>query len=448
MSSIFRARKQDLRQDVPEISDTSILAAKKLEEVIFNKAPHKESPLESEDLERDIERSSARTLSRIGETFLGLPGDVQSFVKFLLPENLQSLAGPSLPTSQQLQGISEKATLGYTKPKTEFEEKADEFSKDVAGMMLPGASGYSFARNLGIPLAGLVAKEAMNDSDLAKTGVMFALDLASGKRAQIPGRKGLTGNVQRYVSSLFEKAQNALPQGQNFVDVGPMVSNLQAVQQDLLRGGSRPSTAAALTKIEEILSKAQSGYMDVHEFPAFRKSINEIRQSLGGFGFEMPRASKGQAIANLERVKSQIIDAGERYGKQMNPEFLQSWQEANQAQAVLSRSNVISNAMQKHAGKLALHPITKTLFGLGGGGLSIFKPQVIGPVAAGAGVWEAGKLVYRVAQSPALRRFYTNAIRSALAGQTSQMTANIGKLDKKIREEEKEKEKRKKEIFR
>jgi len=450
LSNIFKLSKQQFSDATSPVGDkSSIISAKKPDNILFESLPQKESVTFSEDIDRDIERSQARTLSRMGERIFGLPGDIQYFIKSMLPEKTQFLAGVPLPTSEKLKEKSEKLSLGYTKPITEFEEKMDEFAGDVAGMMIPGGPGYTISRTIGIPLVGALTKEAAGDyGDPTKAGVMLALDLIGGKKAQIPGKKGAFGGVQKYVSSLFQEAENSLPQGQNFVDVAPMVSNLKNLKQDLLKGGAHPSTKEALTKVDELLSASQSGYMDVHQFPAFRKSINEIRDSLGGFGFEMPKKIKGKAIANLEKVKREVIDAGERYGSQMNPEFLKNWREANQAQAILSKSNVVGNFIQKTIGKHLLHPVTKSLLGIGGVGASaIFKPAILAGSTGAFGMYEAGKTLYRVIESPALRKFYTKALEAAINGQKSALASNVVKLDKKIKEEEKEKEKIKKELF-
>src|SRR5947208_10514680 len=70
-----------------------------------------------EQLQKDIDRNTARSTSRIGEAVLGAPGDLYSFVRglFGLEQNI-------LPTSSQLKRLSESATQAYTKPQNEFEE--------------------------------------------------------------------------------------------------------------------------------------------------------------------------------------------------------------------------------------------------------------------------------------------------------------------------------------
>jgi hypothetical protein len=451
MTSIFKYKKTEPSEkkiSPQEITDKprSTFNVKPPEQEVLQRQ-NEFNPLEEEDIQRDIEKSQARTTSRIGERILGFPGDVQNLIRSFVPESLQPyVMGVPLPSSQQLQEFSEKASLGYTKPENEIQEKTDEFVGDIGSMMIPGGPGYSLSRNIGIPLAGAVVKEA-TDNDYAKMGTMFFLDLISGKRAQIPGQRRGLGGSQRYINSLFDQARQSLPEGAHFVDVSPMVDCLNTERAILMRGGGSPSRQQGIDRIDRLLTRINNGQMDVHEFMPARESINELITTLGGWNFELPPAIRRRSIANLNRIKGSLIEAGENYGRQENPQFFQSWRDANEAQTVLSRSNVVANFIQRNIGRFATHPITKSLFGLITAGSSIFKPSV-GAVGLGAlGIYEAGKLLYRVYESPTLRRFYSNAVRGAINGQKGVLTSNVEKLDKEIKKEEKEKEKKKKKLF-
>src|SRR2546427_7159477 len=75
--------KQNLSSSIP-----STLKPKKKEEF----------PEEGEnDLEREIERNIAQGTSRIGETVLGMPGDLYSFAKSIFGYNPETV----LPTSEK-----------------------------------------------------------------------------------------------------------------------------------------------------------------------------------------------------------------------------------------------------------------------------------------------------------------------------------------------------------
>ena len=83
---------------------------------------------------------------------LGLPGDVYNFVSGIIPQTeLGKKASEKVPTSQKLQEFSEKASLGYTKPKTRGEEVSDEIVGDVASFILPGGQRSAIGRIL-IPI--------------------------------------------------------------------------------------------------------------------------------------------------------------------------------------------------------------------------------------------------------------------------------------------------------
>ncbi len=402
----------------------------------------------SENTERDIERNIARGTSRMGERILGFPADIVNFIQGITGKKAGEFP---LPTSQELKEKSEKWSQGYTSPQNALEEKSDEFLGDVAGMMIPGGTvanrGLQLARVVGIPLAGALAHEGIKyktgdekKATWAKLGTMFILDLLA-QRFNASGDRGISS--RSYINGLFESAEASVAPGAT-ADATTLQTALMDLRNTMQRGGTSPTTTPALTKIDEALAVINNGQIEVAQLPAFRRNINAIRQSLGGWEAQMPPTLKIQAINNLERVKNSIIEAGENYGRTQNPEFLQYWQSANEASAVIARSNVVSNFVQKYFGNKFVSKGAQALFGVGTVGAakvgSVFAPAATAGTALlgglASGMYVAGKAIYRVMNSPTLRRYYIDTITAAANGQKAVMIQNLAKLDKALAEEE------------
>ena len=122
---------------------------------------------------------------------------------------------------EKLQEFGERATLGYTKPVTKFEETAKEFMGDVgAGLSfgvpnLPMAGGKVLTaarlwQPLITPLLGQSVKKSAESfgasptsSDFWKIGAMITFDVLFNRGA----------GSQKYINGLFQEANRAIPQG-------------------------------------------------------------------------------------------------------------------------------------------------------------------------------------------------------------------------------------------
>lgn len=398
---------------------------------------------EGEQVERDIERHQARGTSRAIERVIGLPGDLLGFIANIAGEK------PLLPSSQDFQTLSERLTSGYTKPQNDFEAKTDEFIGDIASFAIPSSGSYTMARNLGIPLVANLAKEGIKyfggedeTAGRVKMGTMLALDLLNPK-------KGFRG-ANKYIGSLFRAAEDAIPTNA-VADATALNSSLTKLRNTLNIGGSAPSKTAALGKIDEIQNLIVNNQISPHQLVGFRKTINELIDSLGGWEIKLPKAIKKRTVDNLNLVKREAIKAGEEYGRTSNPEFLLNWRNANEASAAFQQSKFISNFIENKFGSKFKSIGVKLLFGLPGAGL-IISPSLQGLVAGGGatgaltGIYQATKILHQVMNSPTLRKYYSNVIKEAGKNNAAAMVANLELLDKKLLEEEKRKEKRLKEL--
>lgn len=396
--------------------------------------PQEQFPFEGEnDLDREIERNIARGTSRIAETALGLPGDLYSFAKYLFGADPET----NLPTSSSLKNLSEKASLGYTKAQNEAEEKSDEVLQDVASFMIPGSNTYNMVRNIGIPIVANLAKEGVKYAggeklgDAAKIGTMIVLDLIAHRQ----------GGAKKYAGDLFGESEKLIPEGAELSSprFQKVMSNLE---KTLESGGSKPSTEKALTKVNELKNKMKDGKIEVKELIDFRKSINEIKDSLGGFDINVPIKIKKKMIANLDLVKKEVIGALDEYGSKFNPEFRKLNKSANEAWAAIEGSEKMGNFILKTTKNAFKSPYTSVALGLGGYGAhkvglaaTIGKGAVVGaPVAYG--LYETYKVFHQIAKSKDMAKYYGNILKGAASGNASQVSKNAKLLDEEFVEME------------
>lgn len=377
-----------------------------------------------EETQRNIERSQARSLSRIGETVLGAPGDIASLVSTLFGEEKKTL-----PTSKELKGLSEKASFGYTKPQTEFEKTADEFVSDTAAMALPGSGKYNFIRNIGIPLVGSLVKEGLKYNNAeektqaySKMGSMVALDLISRR----------SGGIKKHISDLWEKAEKVTPKGVS-VNASGLEKSLDKLEKSLTAGGKQPSTMKSLEKIGEIRNEIKNGKIPLDRLIPFRKSINAVIDEMGGFSYEVPFKYRPQAKFNLNQVKSNVINTVNEYAEKFNPELGKAWKNANEASAAYSQSNKIANFIQKKIPYVPKSEAVLKLFSYAplAGAASLAKMSVPGAAAAGLATsgYQTFKILNRMKNSKVLRKYYSNVLKNAAAGNVPQTTKNLKALD-------------------
>lgn len=384
-----------------------------------------ESAFESEEeTQKNIERSQAMALSRAGEAVLGAPGDIASFVSSLFGQE-QNI----LPTSKTLRGLSEKATRGFTKPKTEFEETAGELVSDIASMALPGSGHYSFARNIGIPIVGTLVKEGLKYLDTGekaqsygKVGTMVALDLLSRS----------SGGARKFAGSLFQQAEEAIPKGLS-IDATGLEKSLNNLEKELSKGGIRPTTKKALEKAAEIKNEIKNGKIDAKRLAAYRPSINEAIDELGGFQVEVPKKLKPTTIRNLNQVKNEVIKTLDQYGEKFNPQFFQLHHSANEAWAAYQQSNKIANFIRDKVGFAPKSKAMMALFSLAPKGaivgLTALSPAAAGGAAVGATAYQGYKILDRVMKSPTLRKYYLNSLKEAAAGNAAATAKNLKGLE-------------------
>lgn len=405
------------------------IASNPFEKRLLQKKPEpmQEEFSSPEQDQKELERNEAQLTSRFLETILGAPGDIASFATGLVGKEQHIL-----PTSKQLRGLSEKATLGYTKPKNEFEESAGELLSDIGSMAFPGTGAYSFARNIGIPVIGNLVKEGIKYGSTSeksqaygKVGTMVALDLLTRNK----------GGVKSHIGSLYEKAEKAIPKGISG-DAKGLERSLKQLEKQLTAGGSRPTTKKSLEKITEIQKEIKNGKIDIKRLAAYRPSINEAIQELGGFTMDIPRKLKPQAVKNLNSVKKEVIKTLDQYGEKFNPEYLKYNRAANEAYAAMEKSNVVANFLHKHVPYAPESKAVQALFSYAptAGAAALLKVSPISSAGAlaGLGAYSGFKILHRVMNSPELRKYYLNTLKAASIANGPEAAKNLKALDQAL----------------
>lgn len=458
-------------------TDTQSLPSKKAS--IFKSIPHDVFPkkeklpekpgleyfTEDEDLQRQIERGTAQNIQALIEGTAGLPGNIANFINQSTGGKVKEFTGLSsfLPTSEKIKEFGEKATLGYTKPQNKFEEIGKEFMSDI-GASLPfgGASnvlrGGKVLNNLRLwqpiltPFLGQSAKQASKSfgsdeksGDLWKIGSMIVTDVLLNR--------GL--GSKNYINHLFQEAENSISPGIK-TNANNLKNSLISTRTELERGGTSPTTTEALKKIDEALNKihgSSGNYtIEVTELPAFRRNINAVRGTLGGWKSEVPIGHRKEAIRNLEKVKTNIIDAGMEYGNTHNPKFAEYWSAANEASNIASKSNLATRFLENTIGKklfgkiigggIGTHAAGSAIGGAASGQPvigSLLKTGLVagGTALVGKSLYETGKLAYRMTKSPVLKTYYSELMKAAALQDGPRVVKYSSKIEKELEKEDK-----------
>jgi hypothetical protein len=397
------------------------------------KEPEKPSFETDEDLEREIERNQAQFTSRMIERLLGTPGNIYQ----MLPEALHKVnplhfLHKHLPTEKQLRGFSEKASLGYTKPKTEFEEQVGDVGADVASFAM-GSPGKTLlgglSKVIGIPIAGELAKEGIEQfggsksaQQYGKLGTMLLLDLWGLRR-------GIgEGGAYKYGIKLLDEAEKSIPKGA-IADVKVFENKLNSLDKSLRGGVTGAHTSEALRAIDEIKGHIKNGQMEAWRFPRIRKDINKLIDNMKGFSLQGPPAKiKKAAVENLNQVKNALIQAGNRWGRGKAPEFFKNWREGNEALSVFHRSNDLGKFFANKT-KIS-NPVLKHLLGAG---IYHHPGKLLGAAAlkktAEKSVEFPTVMVTRFFKSKVLRGLYQKVIREALKGESGAAASTIKKIE-------------------
>ena len=387
-------------------------------------------------------RHVARTGARIVETLAGLPGDTIQFAKMVLeslpetpkflkedPNYLQKKGQElleSLPTSEDLKAFSSEMTQGFTDPQNAEEEFGDEiFSLGTA--VLTGMKDPTKFKSL---------MKALGLSTAAKTTGKGIELYGGGKTTQASGEIGLLmiaslftrRYADAFVRSKYQRARASIPQG-TMLPTAALISDLNILEIDLRKG--LPSTSVTkppvLNSISELKNKISGGAAPAEEIVESYHDINEKLNSKKLFD-ELNTSERKKLRSRYDLLKGKIDSTLNSYGQQ-NPAFYKEWKEANEAYSVLAKSKstkefILSN-MKSIPGHVMTGMAIKMFMGL----------PALTSVGAGFAVYQTGKMLSRIAQSPSLRHYYLEVLNAAQKENAPQMIKNLSKLEKGLEQE-------------
>lgn len=433
----------------------------------FHKIAKEKSLEESE--EDFYKRNIAQNAARAAETYVGLPGNFkkafQESKDYLLnlfpgfkdrpkakeleeksfgtPEkgSYEDLIMNPLTSSQLREtaskNIAEKSTgdENYLEPRGEVEKATGELTQDLTSFFLPGSGQLRMITKIGVPVLGNLGKQGLKylgvdekKAEQAKLGMMLVSTLAS------------QSNPGQFASERISQSKNMIPETAT-VNAAPLARNLMPLLNRMQRGFQVPSKSRTMQGMGELAGQIQNGRLNMRSLMDARDGINEWIAEAGGWDIPVP--TRNAAVANLNQLKTQIIDTIESNMATRFPQARELYETGYEAAAVTHQSNAISNFIEKNFGRKTASVGAKLLFpSLVGGSAILPKTAAAGILAYP--VYKTGQVLYRVGNSPTLARYYQDVLTYSAAGNVPAMVKSMDKLDKALAEDEKKMKKGKK----
>lgn len=380
-----------------------------------------------ETAKQKIGRNTARSFARAAESVLGLPGDILSLPKKLLPEPLKKapIFGLNLPSSDELKDLNQKIFGNILKPQSEGEEFSDEIVSDAASLLLPIKGKIPFLRAIGTSIFTNSASkgiEALGGSKDAQTAIKLGAFFLSG----LTGK----GSVKKFWTKKYDEAIKNIPSGDKFNAV-KLQNDLNSLGKELIKGISTPSKSNVLKSVNEIKNKIKKGKLPVEEAVEIKRNINELRESL--FDEIKNKTARQGAKVKFNEVSKYLDDSLREYGK-TNPAFYKPYEIAQEAYGGFQQSKKVGNFISKILGKSKVSPTTALLI------KQVFFPSNILSTAASAGagygVLKTGELITRFFKNKTLNKYYIDLIKNAIKENSAGTIKNINKINKEIENED------------
>ena len=323
----------------------------------------------------------------------------------------------------------------YLEPRGKGEELSGEIYQDFANFFMPGTGGFNMMTRLGGVIIPNLVKQGLlytgvepSKAEKAKMGLTLITTLAG------------QANPGQWARGQIAEAKSMIPP--QTVDAIPLGNILVPLYRDLQRGFRNVSTKTKTFEgIEELARKVtspgrniNSQRIDLHELLQARDDINVWIEEAGGF--DVPQNVREATVRNLNRLKSSIIETIDTNLQRINPQVAEMYRGGYEAAAVTHQSNAISNFVEKHFGRKVASAGAKVLFPALAGG-SAFLPKTAMAGAFLYPIYKTGQVLYRVANSPVLTRYYNDIITHSVIGNSAAMINSMEKFDKEMEKEEK-----------
>jgi hypothetical protein len=370
----------------------------------------------------------------IAGDFLSWPyAGINKLVSSLGGENVpyeKSALGKILPTTEK--HVENLEEIPYLKPKNKLEKFTSDVGQNTMNLFMPGSllrrGGLrgssllgSFATSLGANTGGEVVTDWTGDPKkgaYTKMGILFL-----GSLFDKP-------SINNEIQNLYQRSDQLLPQNAT-VNARGLEGNLNGLRNRILAGRQiedlAPSERFVVDQADSFLRQINNGTASV---PTLRAGLRSLNENLQRAVYEAPnRATRVRARSLAGQINRHVNHTLRDYGRQ-NPEWYDTFSRANDAFGTMQQSNFVTRYIENN---ITGNPITHGLLHALGIGVDI---------ATGVVPYQASKIIYRIAQSPELRRMYLRIFSSATAENAPRMNAEIKKLDQKMQKEDKTKKTR------
>lgn len=394
-------------------------------------------------------RKDLQKAARIGETIVGMPGnlkkafmqtrdyfapELKEYEKSLGQEEPSAFMRP--PTTPEIREkvtkpLSESITGNkeYLEPKNEMEKFEGDVSEDLATFFMPGSNRLRFAVKLGAPIVGNLSKEGLKylgadeeTATKAKNGIMLASTIAG------------QSNPGKFAGERIQQAKQMIPDTAT-VDVANLANRLLSLYNRMTRGLGVPSKSRAIQGMKDLAGQVQNNRLNFKSLMDARDNVNEWISEAGGW--DVPTQIRDPMLHNLNELKKSIIKTIDENMQTRFPQVNELYKSGYEAAAVNHRSNAISNFIEKNFGRKASSVGIKILFpSLAGGSALVGGPKALLAAAATVPLYKSGQVLYRVANSPTLARYYQDVITHSVQGNAPAMIKSMTKLDKELSKQE------------
>jgi len=378
---------------------------------------------EPESLGKQAAKGLLRTGARTFETVAGLPGNILSTGLGALNyvgkaigdqqpiptyEELQQKLPVSLPTTEQLRSATQRLTGPELEPTTEWGKKYDSAVETITSLMTPLGplgKGAKFTTALKGSLGGEIAQtiaQGLGGSDLTQ---------AIAKTAGVMG--GVLGFRKGELKKVYEK---------NYDEFGKLAK------------GKKIPAAPLREKIESIYDKYTKGDSPAKNFA--RERLLAIESAIEGDKIDAGRLWELKKDANLHfsdaskaerQVLHDIISVEKDTLKAIGPNY-KMLEQADDIYSSFLESDRATKFIKKHMPSgVALSPLVKGLLGVG-----TYATGKLPAVAAGAGIYKGvseGNRLRKFLGTSTGKEFYINILKDAFAGNATNLTKDIAKLN-------------------
>lgn len=368
--------------------------------------------------------------ARVGETVLGLPGDVQQTLgsigslgeKFL--PSTKDLESPLLekglgylqaPTSEGLrENVTQKLTGQTLEPKSEWESKLQDFTQDLTSMVtpVPGLGRMKAGKAIAVSGLGNLAHWISKDVG-AGEGTQKGIKLGTMLLTSMAGPSGL----RKRMADSYSSAGSSIPKNAK-VSIKHLEAPIKKIESVLEKGELTPSKKFMLDRINAIKSKSWNNSIPVDEAWELKKNMNEWFD-------EMPKGVE-KLLPSLTKGLNASL---QEYGK-TNKDFLHYFNEAEDLYKGFNKASRVNSFLQKYVNKDKVGHVAGSLL-LGPTQFGHIAGIVSGGVAARATVQGLEALK----NSKTIRGHYMKTIASAAARNAAATSRNIKNLDKAINHE-------------